>query len=156
MKIAWQRVLLWLLIALYSWIEGGLRTFTMPAVVLVGMAVTFFLGFGLILSLPASALPIVRRTIERASKSQYSATSRSSDGEKTSTVRPITLASWLVVALTVTAFELMELFQLPRKTHPTISSLIVPLLAHSHLLHSLAFFAWLIAAWWIVRDWAEL
>jgi len=158
-EITLQRGLLWLLLALYAWFEGGSRTFTMPATILVGIAVAFFLGFGLVVSVPKGPLRTARNIVERKVSKPLQPVHLSSNdlsnNPRAPTLKRMTFVTWSLLVLAIIILELIELFQLPRRTHPTISSLIVPLLAHSHLFHSLAFLAWVIAAWWMVKDWAQ-
>jgi len=57
---------------------------------------------------------------------------------------------WLLAIAGLAAWELFELFSLPRSAHPTISSMVDPLLAH-HALRWLAFAAWAWLGWELAR-----
>lgn len=57
---------------------------------------------------------------------------------------------WVLSIAGLAAWELFELFSLPRSAHPTISSMVDPLLAH-HLLRGLAFAAWAWLGWELAR-----
>lgn len=53
---------------------------------------------------------------------------------------------WLLAIAGLAAWELFQLFSLPRSAHPTISSMVDPLLAH-HAVRWLAFAAWAWLGW---------
>jgi len=59
-------------------------------------------------------------------------------------------AIWLAPMAAVVAFELFNYTQLPRNAHPTLSSLLDSLTA-SHPGHAVAFLAWLVFGWYLVR-----
>jgi hypothetical protein len=61
------------------------------------------------------------------------------------------LLAWGLLAAAVTTFELVNYFESPRKTHPTISSLLDALAGHD-VLRGLLFAAWLGAGWWLWRS----
>jgi len=57
---------------------------------------------------------------------------------------------WVVALAVLAAWELFSLFNHPRSAHPTISSLVDPLLAH-HVIRWLAFAAWAWLGWELAR-----
>ena len=58
--------------------------------------------------------------------------------------------AWLLLVVALTTFELLNLFEAPRRQHPTISSLLVLLTGHD-VTRALMFAAWLVAGWWLCR-----
>jgi len=57
---------------------------------------------------------------------------------------------WVVAIVVLAAWELFSLFSQPRSAHPTISSLVDPVLAH-HAVRWLAFAAWAWLGWELAR-----
>lgn len=57
---------------------------------------------------------------------------------------------WVLALAVLAAWELFSLFSHPRSAHPTISSLVDPLLAH-HFIRWLAFAAWAWLGWELAR-----
>jgi hypothetical protein len=57
---------------------------------------------------------------------------------------------WVVAIAALAAWELVSLFSQPRSAHPTISSIVDPLLAH-HAVRWLAFAAWAWLGWELGR-----
>jgi hypothetical protein len=116
----WRTVALIVVVLGYAWIGGGLRSFTVPAMVstaLGGLAV-FILAW------------------QRKARTKTTRVSR--DGT-------LMWTAWLAVA---TGWELWALSMHPRATHPTISSLINTLI-ETHPGRAAAVLAWLALGWWL-------
>ncbi len=58
--------------------------------------------------------------------------------------------AWLLLLVAITTFELLNLFEAPRRQHPTLSSLLVLFTGHG-VTRALVFAAWLVAGWWLCR-----
>jgi hypothetical protein len=106
----------------FAWIAGGFATFTVPAGISTFVAGVAVLGLAIRISRVEPALPLNR-------------TGR------------IVWTSWLAA---VTGWELWALFAAARGDHPTISSLVSPLL-DTHPTRSAAILLWLALGWWLAR-----
>ncbi len=101
-------------VAAYAWWTAGLRPFTWPALVAVGLAGVGTIAFG----------TRRRRPIER----------RAGDANG--------VLIWAFVFATLVGWELVAYFQQPRADHPTLSSLADPLIDWRPA-RALAFLAWI-------------
>lgn len=118
------RSALWVLAALgYGWVAGGFRPFTWPAAVSTALAGAFVLAMAWRLPRPVSVPPVQRSVA----------------------------VSWVCWLSAATGWELWALFNHPRVTYPTISSLINPLI-ETHSARSVAVVAWLALGWWLARQ----
>ena len=129
---AWRRspaitVLLWLPAVIWAWFASGVRTFTRPAEVLTAIPAAVVL----LLTLRPSA--------------QFAGDA------KRGGFRWQGVTAWLVVLLDIVGWELAMLFSQPRKSHPTLSSILDSLLS-THPSRFLGYLIWLTLGWLLVRD----
>ena len=82
----------------FAWAASGVRTFTRPAEALIGVAI---------------AVTFALATVTRPSLSPLTSAS----------LRLRSASGWLGALLALIAWELVELVQSPRTSHPTLSSL---------------------------------
>lgn len=109
----------------YGWVLAGVRPFTRPAEALTAVPIV------------AVAIALLRARTARA---------ESQPGWG--------LAGWGVLLLVFVGWELRELFASPRYDYPTISSIGNRVLNSSRIVIVVAFTAWVLLGWRIVRPWS--
>ncbi|MHB8289798.1 MAG: hypothetical protein ACYDEY_11285 [Acidimicrobiales bacterium] len=154
----------------FSWLESATRTFTWQAEVFTGIPVAAMFALAMLNRPKRSDLGAwlagLRRSLSRststATKSAgLSATLGSSGPEHAPELSSGTFASrlresllvWSLWCAAVIVLELAELSYLPRSQHPTLSSIVEPLLAGSRPVHAVAFFAWMWVGWLFSSKW---
>lgn len=107
----------------FCWLAGGFATFTVPAEICTFVAGAAMVAYGMLRPRPDQRVVAVTR------RSWWF------------------WGGWLAA---VTGWELWALFSGPRSAHPTISSLLSPLL-DTHPARALALLLWLAFGWWLAR-----
>lgn len=120
-------VLASVLAAAWAWFASGVRTFTRPAEALTAVP----------------ALVVLLLTIRPAAQ-------KAGQGGQ-GRYRWWGVAAWLAALLAIVGWELTMLFSQPRKSHPTLSSILDSLLS-THPSRFLGYLLWLTFGWLLVRD----
>ncbi len=111
-----------MILVVWAWITSGRATFTLGADVLVG----------------AGILVLLLRVMRHSRKTGESPREQG------------TLLPWIVWGFLVVAFELFEVFHLPRPANPTLSYLANKGILQSRVVRFLAEVAWMGLGWMIV------
>lgn len=112
----------------YAWFASGVRTFTLPADVVIF----------------TPALAVLTLTLRPSARRQ-----QMGPGDRITRVGALL---WVIAAVAVTGWELTQLFAKPRRAHPTLSSLNDSLLS-THPTRFLGLALWLFLGWLMVREW---
>ncbi|HTX00279.1 MAG TPA: hypothetical protein VMD59_15980 [Acidimicrobiales bacterium] len=118
----------------YSWFAGGTRPFTTPAGALTGATY-------------AVAVPLAWWAMQRRRSGRD--TPEAGPAHAAARTRVVQLSAWIVTFVLVGVFELVMYLSGPRRSHPTISSLIAEL-AQGRSGRSLVFLLWLLLGWVLV------
>jgi hypothetical protein len=141
----WKTAALLVAVGGYAWIASGVRTFSAPASVLTALVLVFgAVLLGIQTRLGEHAPGFVRR-----GRVYCALSPNRSEATSPTRSRPSVLG-WAGVVVAILTWELINLFETPRRAHPTLSSLINGF-AQDHWSRALLYAGWLVLGSYLSR-----